>query len=149
MISPRHTLVALALTLVLLAGCSTQQETARPGTTAETKSQAKYDPPAQLPPAPEPAESPEPKEKPAGNVMDLGGNPQGLVADPETGLVAAGLRNPDQLALIDGNSGEVVRKADLPESPATWLSPPPVVRCSCRQSVPTSSRRSACRRVRS
>ena len=28
-----------------------------------------------------------------------------------------GLRNPDQLALIDGDSGEVIRKIDLPESP--------------------------------
>jgi DNA-binding beta-propeller fold protein YncE len=117
MISPRYALIALALTLTLIVGCSPEQETSRPGTTAETTSQAKYDPPAQLPPAPEPAESPAPEEEPAGRTIDLGGKPEGLVADPETGLLAAGLRNPDRLALIDGDNGETVRSVDLPESP--------------------------------
>lgn len=114
-VSIRLALVALAL--LLLAGCAPDQETSKPGTTARTTQQAKYDPPSNLPPAPEPAESPEPGEKPAGSVMDLGGKPEGLVADPETGLVAAGLRNPDRLALIDGDSGNLVRNVDLPESP--------------------------------
>ena len=49
--------------------------------------------------------------------MDLSREPEGLVADPETGLVAVGLRDPDQLALINSDTGEVVRKIDLPESP--------------------------------
>lgn len=49
--------------------------------------------------------------------MKLNSGPEGLVADSETGLVAVGLRNPDQLALINSDSGDVVRKVDLPESP--------------------------------
>ncbi len=113
-VSSQFALVTLAL--ILLAGCAPEQ-TPKADTTEQTTPQAKYDPPAQLPPAPEPAESPEPKEKPAGSVIDLGGNPEGLVADPETGLIAAGLRNPDRLALINGDSGEVVRNVDLSESP--------------------------------
>ncbi len=115
--APRYALVALTLALTLLAGCAPEQETSKPGTTEETTSQARYAPPAQLPPAPEPAESPPPGEEPPGRVIDLGGKPEGLIADPETGLVAAGLRNPDRLALVDNDSGEVVRSVDLPESP--------------------------------
>lgn len=113
-VSIRFALVALAL--ILLVGCAADQPT-KTDTTAQTRPQAKYDPPAQLPPAPEPAESLETTEEPAGKVLDLSGKPEGLVADPETGLAVAGLRNPDRLAFIDVGSGEVVRNVDLPESP--------------------------------
>lgn len=109
-------LALVALALLLLAACAPEQPN-KTNTTAQTTPQTKYDPPAQLPPAPEPAESPEPGEKPAGSVMELAGNPEGLVADPKTGLVVAGLRNPDRLILIKGDSGKVVRNVDLPESP--------------------------------
>lgn len=73
--------------------------------------------PQSPPPAPEPAQAPPLEEEPAGEVIDLEGGPEGLTVDPETGLVAAGLRNPDRLALIDGESGEKVRETELPESP--------------------------------
>ncbi len=43
--------------------------------------------------------------------------PEGVVADPLTGLAAVGLRNPDELALVQGRSGRVVRRVALPESP--------------------------------
>jgi hypothetical protein len=113
--------ITLAMILLVGVGCGSEQRNPDQGTTAETTgkatSQAKYDPPAQLPPAPEPAESPELGEEPASRTIDLGGKPEGLVADPENGLVAAGLRNPNQLALIDGGSGEIVRRVDLSESP--------------------------------
>ena len=71
----------------------------------------------ELPPAAEPAASPPPTERPAGRVVRVGAHPEGLVADPRTGLVAVGLRNPDRLALVDGDSGRVVRDVPLPESP--------------------------------
>jgi DNA-binding beta-propeller fold protein YncE len=50
-------------------------------------------------------------------VYKIGDAPEGIVADPETGLVAVGFRNPDKLALIDGSSGEVIQNVDLPASP--------------------------------
>lgn len=43
--------------------------------------------------------------------------PEGLAADPRTGLVAVGLRDPDRLALVDGRSGRVVRRVRIAESP--------------------------------
>lgn len=73
--------------------------------------------PHEFPPAAEPARSPAPIRPPAGRVVPLAGHPEGLVADPRTGLVATGLRNPDRLALVDGATGRVVKRVPLPESP--------------------------------
>jgi DNA-binding beta-propeller fold protein YncE len=70
-----------------------------------------------LAPAAEPARSPPLEREPAGRVVPLGHEPEGLVFDPVTGLLAAGLADPDRLALVDGASGRVVRRVPLPESP--------------------------------
>jgi hypothetical protein len=70
-----------------------------------------------LAPAAEPARSPPLEREPAGRVVPLGHKPEGLVFDPVTGLLAAGLANPDRLALVDGRSGRIVRRVPLPESP--------------------------------
>ena len=113
-------LVTLATILLVAVGCSedpgsNQQDGAE--REATEGSARKYTPPEELSPPPEPAESPLPAEAPDGTVMDLERKPEGLVADPETGLVAVGLRNPDELALVDGDTLDVVRRIDLPESP--------------------------------
>lgn len=71
----------------------------------------------ELPPAAEPAASPPLTATPAGRVVDLDDTPEGIAADPRTGLVAIGLRDPDRLALVNGRSAEVVRRVRLPESP--------------------------------
>lgn len=117
MIHTRYILSLVALAAILLlsvAACSEDQDTAQQTTGGSTQ---KYTPPEDLPPPPEPAESPLPAAAPDGTVIDLERKPEGLVADPETGLVAVGLRNPDELALLDGSTLEVVRKVELPESP--------------------------------
>ncbi len=54
---------------------------------------------------PEPAVSPPTTEAPAGRVVPLPGNPEGLVVDAATRTIAAGVRNPDGLALVDVDSG--------------------------------------------
>ena len=87
---------ALAALVVLAVGCGSADE---------------------LPPAPEPAASPPLDERPAGQVVRVGANPEGVAADPRTGMVAVGLRNPDRLALVDGRTGRVARQVTLPESP--------------------------------
>ncbi len=46
----------------------------------------------------------------------LGDEPEGLVADAVTGLVAVALRDPDRLVLLDAGSGRVTARIDLPES---------------------------------
>ena len=70
-----------------------------------------------LPPAAEPAVSPELSEPPAGYEIKVGPAPEGVVADPLTGLVAVGLRTPDRLALVDAAGRRVVRRVALSESP--------------------------------
>ena len=66
------------------------------------------------PPAAEPAVAPPLRERPAGRLIPVGGMPEGLAVDPATGIVAIGLRNPDELALVRGTR---VRRVHLPESP--------------------------------
>lgn len=102
-----RTLFAIIATAVMLAlvGCGSEQDSPEQGAREEP------------PPAPEPAETPRVEEEPAGEVVELDAAPEGIAADPETGLAAVGLRDPDSLALVDGGSGEVVRNVELPESP--------------------------------
>jgi len=73
--------------------------------------------PVYPPRAAEPAAAPQPSEKPAGTVIDVGGQPEGVVFDPETGLVAVGITEPPQLALVDGRDGRVVKRVPLPAPP--------------------------------
>ncbi len=99
----RPSLVAIILVAILFAlvGCGSEQGSAEQDASEQGASEES------TPPAPEPA----------GEVIEVGNEPEGIVADPETGLVAVGLRDSDQLALVDGSSGEVVRNVELPESP--------------------------------
>ena len=102
----RLSLVAAAL--VSLTGCGGPEgEPSEQGAAREEASA----------PAAEPAEAQPLEEEPAGEVIEVGGGPEGIVADPETGLVAVGLREPNELAIVDGGSGEVVRTVELPASP--------------------------------
>jgi len=66
-------------------------------------------------PAPEPAEAPAPAAPPAGTVISLpGGAPEGVVADPVSGVVAVALRKPSRLALIDIRTAQVTRVIPVP-----------------------------------
>jgi DNA-binding beta-propeller fold protein YncE len=101
-----HSLIAIALVMTVLVGCGPEQGDSEQGSSEED-----------APPAAESGEATQTEEEPAGEVVVIGGAPEGIVADPETGLVAVGLRDPDGLVLVDGSSGEVVRDVELPESP--------------------------------
>jgi hypothetical protein len=90
---PRAALVPL---VALLAGC---------GSSAADE----------LPPAAEPASSPPAAATPDGRVVPVGFKPEGVAA--RNGLVAVGLRDPDELALVDGATGDVRRRVALPAAP--------------------------------
>ncbi|MBA3473204.1 MAG: YncE family protein, partial [Rubrobacter sp.] len=98
---PSPVAVILVAILFALVGCGSEQGSSEQDASEQSASEES------TPPAPEPA----------GEVVEVGNEPEGIVADPETGLVAVGLRDSDQLALVDGSSGEVVRNVELPESP--------------------------------
>lgn len=77
--------------------------------------------PARFPPAAEPGDSPPVTVRPAGRVQSLDAAPEGVAVDPGSGRVAVGLRNPDQLAILSGRSGRLLRRLSLPESPRHLL----------------------------
>jgi DNA-binding beta-propeller fold protein YncE len=85
--------------LLALAGCSSTPPPAKP--------------PA-LPQAAEPAVAPPPTTPPAGRVIAVGAQPEGVVADPVTHLVAVGVRQPNTLVLLDDRTGQVVHRVPLP-----------------------------------
>lgn len=107
------TLMVLATAVLISTGCGSEDETRDQEPSKQTAEKRDSDKP---PPAPEPAKAPSSEEKPAGRVISLGNAPEGLAADPETGLVAVALRKPAELALVDGESGKVSRRVDLPGS---------------------------------
>jgi DNA-binding beta-propeller fold protein YncE len=98
--------IILVAIVFVLVGCGSEQGSSSEDAPEESSFSA-----------PEPAEAQPLEEEPAGEVVEVGNEPEGVAADPITGLVAVGLRDPGQLALVDGSSGEVVRNVELPESP--------------------------------
>lgn len=65
--------------------------------------------------AAEPAQAPPVEQPPAGTVVPVAAQLEGIVADPVTHLVAVGVRDPHDLVLVDGRTGEVVNQLALPE----------------------------------
>ncbi|HEX4108540.1 MAG TPA: hypothetical protein VHX88_10420 [Solirubrobacteraceae bacterium] len=63
---------------------------------------------SQYPPAAEPAVSPPLAAPPAGHLVALGGQPEGVAVDPDTGIVAVALRGPPRIALLN-ESGATLR----------------------------------------
>ena len=91
---------ALLVLLVLAAGC---------GHAAK--------PPSVLHAAPEPARAPVPTTRPTGSQIALGGGrPEGMVADPVSGLVVVALREPNRLAIVDPAAARVLRTISVPGS---------------------------------
>lgn len=113
----RRTLISFVIAASLLTGCGTERDDSERDTAGESTFVDKYTPPERLGPPPEPTKSPPLEKKPAGTVTSVESRPEGIVADPETGIVALGLRDADELALVDGGSGEVLRKVKLSGSP--------------------------------
>ncbi len=89
---------AAALLLALLLGCGSASRD-------------------ELPPAAEPASSPPPAAEPPGRLVGVGFKPEGVVADPGSGIFAVGVREPGELVLVEGEAGTVVRRVPLPEPP--------------------------------
>ena len=99
-------LAVLALVALLAAGCGSDDE---------------------FPPPAEPAASPRPTTDPAGTVLKLpgGAEAEGVIADPETGIVGVVTRDPDKMVLVGGllpaptgaaTRRPEVRRVKLPES---------------------------------
>jgi hypothetical protein len=99
--------------LLVVLGCGSSGEDA--GDQATSAPPAPSSSALPYPPrAAEPASSPPLKSRPAGRVVRVGGPSEGVVADPDTGLLAAARRDRPELALVDVRSGRVRERVPLP-----------------------------------
>jgi DNA-binding beta-propeller fold protein YncE len=72
-------------------------------------------PPADdLPPPAEPGQAPAPNGSPPGRIVSVGDAPEGVVVDAQTRTVAVAKRNPNELVLINADTGEVTKRVPLP-----------------------------------
>lgn len=72
-------------------------------------------PPANgLPPAAEPQQAPRPGGNPIGRVIPVGNAPEGIVVDALTRTVVAAKRDPNELVLINADSGDITGRIPLP-----------------------------------
>ena len=60
--------------------------------------------------AAEPSVAPTPSGTPNGQTVDVGSAPEGIVYDPETKMLAVGVRNPDRLVLVDATTMTVTKE---------------------------------------
>ncbi|MCP9273442.1 NHL repeat-containing protein [Mycolicibacterium arenosum] len=72
-------------------------------------------PPADgLPPPAEPQRAPAPASPPPGRLVAVGDAPEGVVVDATTRTVAVAKRNPNELVLINADTGAVTKRVPLP-----------------------------------
>lgn len=70
--------------------------------------------PNRFPKAAEPAQARPLTARPAGRTIPVGSQPEGVVADPRTGIVAVALRDPAAIALVDGRAAKLLRTVGVP-----------------------------------
>jgi DNA-binding beta-propeller fold protein YncE len=70
--------------------------------------------PNRFPRAAEPDQARPLTARPAGRTIRVGAGPEGVVADPRTGIVAVALRDPDAIALVDGRTATLLRTVGVP-----------------------------------
>ncbi|MDT5072625.1 MAG: hypothetical protein QOH82_1945 [Mycobacterium sp.] len=112
--------LTLLATIVLLAGCGSAPptSTSTPTTTGLLPSGAPTEgtrPPADdLPPPAEPGRASAPTGTPPGRIVPVGDAPEGVVVDAVTRTVAVAKRNPNELVLINADTGDVTKRVALP-----------------------------------
>lgn len=118
----RSSLAAVAV-VVLLAGCSSPQPAATPAPVTPTTTgllptgvptEGTRPPADALPPPAEPGQAPAPATTPPGRLVPVGDAPEGVVVDALTRTVAVAKRNPNELVLIDADTGVVTTRVPLP-----------------------------------
>lgn len=120
-------LAALLASTLILGGCSQQPpiDTATPdGATppltglmaipSEVPTEGNRPPADDLPPPAEPQKAPPQTAPIPGRTVPVGTAPEGVVVDAPTRTVAVAKRDPNELVLLDADTGEVVKRVPLP-----------------------------------
>lgn len=71
-------------------------------------------PTGSLPPAAEPQRAPAPRQPPPGRQIRVGSAPEGVVVDAVTRTVAVAAREPNELVLMNADTGEITGRTPLP-----------------------------------
>lgn len=103
------TLAAIACVL-LTAGCGAAPSPPMPAPVTE----ATRPDPQTLPPPAEPQQAPPPVQPPPGRQIPVGAAPEGVVVDPVSRRVAVTTRDPNELVLLDADTGAVTARTPLP-----------------------------------
>ena len=121
-----HRVCAVALTAVLLTGCASAPEAppaSQPAsTTATTTGLLPPGVPTEgsrpddhaLPPPAEPQQAPPPILPIQGREVSVGASPEGVVVDAVSRRVAVAVRDPNELVLLDADTGDVTARTALP-----------------------------------
>ncbi len=67
-----------------------------------------------LPPAAEPQAAPPVSQTPVGRIIPVGNAPEGVVVDALTRTVAVAARDPNELVLVNADSGDITGRVSLP-----------------------------------
>jgi len=119
-----RTVISLVAVTVALAGCSDQPTTATPpaGSLATTTGALPPGAPTEgnrpnaegLPPPAEPQNAPPPTGPVPGRTVAVGAAPEGVVVDAATRTVAVAKRNPNELVLMNADTGAITGRTPLP-----------------------------------
>jgi DNA-binding beta-propeller fold protein YncE len=119
-------LAALAALIVIVGGCSEQPPgqtaapsassapQARPAIPSEVPTEGNRPPADDLPPPAEPQKAPPQTAAIPGRTVPVGTAPEGVVVDAATRTVAVAKRDPNELVLLNADTGEVVNRVPLP-----------------------------------
>lgn len=113
---------AAAVWILLAAGCSDAPPPPAEAPSATTTGLLPSDVPtegtrpdaAALPPPAEPQQAPPPQTGLPGRQVPVGRSPEGVVVDAVTRRVAVAVRDPDELVLLDADTGTVTGRTPLP-----------------------------------
>ena len=118
-------LAAVAALLVLVGGCSQQPPAdntpqgssapvAAPAIPSEVPTEGNRPPADDLPPPAEPQKAPPQTAPIPGRTVPVGTAPEGVVVDAATRTVAVAARDPNELVLLNADTGDVVNRVPLP-----------------------------------
>jgi DNA-binding beta-propeller fold protein YncE len=118
-----YRVLRLLATVLVAGGCAaappTQTAATPPPTTtgllpAGVPTEGVRPPADALPPPAEPQAAPAPAAPPPGRLVPVGDAPEGVVVDAQTRTVAVAKRNPNELVLVDADTGVVTGRTPLP-----------------------------------
>lgn len=112
--------ISLCLAIVLVVACGYQGPAPQTASTTTgllppgVPTQGRRPSTSGLPPAAEPQNAPPPRETPVGRIIPVGHAAEGVIVDAQTRTVAVATRDPNELVLMDADSGAITARVPLP-----------------------------------